>query len=73
MAQRHGPARVSSQETLEPEDRIVPFGRHQRRRFGDVGDNDLLGLRGWCDQKNDDGRFNDLIDLIDLVLERRHG
>lgn len=57
----------------DPAKRRIPFGYNKGKLLGDVPDEELRGLREWCQDRNEDGTFDSLLDDIDQVLENRQG
>jgi len=56
-----------------PEDRRIPFGYNKGKRLGDVADDELRSLREWCAERNQEGKFDDLMIALEQVLEDRKG
>lgn len=49
-------------------DTRIPFGKNKNMSFKEVGPDIVKGMRDWCASKNDDGKFNEIIEKADLFL-----
>lgn len=57
----------------DPSQRRIPFGHNKGERMADVTDDELRRLRSWCQERNEEGNFDDLIADIEQVIEDRQG
>jgi hypothetical protein len=57
----------------DPAETVVPFGYNRGKRLADLGDKELRSLRDWCTDPERTGKFTDLVDDIEAVLEDRQG
>lgn len=60
-------------EGRDPGERRIPFGYNKGKRMKDVSDEELRQLREWCQERNQEGGFDSLIDDMERVIDDRQG